>query len=110
MRGARRRGARARGNLVGVDAEPAPAPHGDDAARRSDLSRVLGGPQRTAIRRWVRLEAVLKADGRGLRVDPSRVAFHGSTAHVDDDPAAFRISDRRIAGCLVSVAVGPAPR
>lgn len=47
---------------VGVDAVSADA---------GGLERVLGGP--ADARAWARAEAVVKADGRGLRVDPSRV-------------------------------------
>lgn len=47
------------GGAVGIDAEP--RPHAADAV--------------PALRRWTRIEAVLKADGRGLRVDPETVAF-----------------------------------
>lgn len=49
---------------IGVDAESA------ESAR--DLAAVLGRPGATA-RDWVRVEAALKADGRGLRVEPARV-------------------------------------
>ena len=62
------------------------------------------------MRRWVRAEAVLKADGRGLRVDPGAVVVRGALARIGDEPTPYRIVDRRIAGCLVSVAVGPVPR
>lgn len=47
---------------IGIDAVPA------DAA---GLERVLGGA--ADARAWARAEAVVKADGRGLRVDPFRV-------------------------------------
>lgn len=48
---------------IGVDAVPA------DAA---GLERVL--PGETDARAWARAEAVLKADGRGLTVDPAHVS------------------------------------
>ena len=48
-----------------------------------DVERSAAGPERLAaigalagrasVRHWTRVEAVLKADGRGLRVDPSQV-------------------------------------
>jgi len=63
----------------------------------------------TAIRRWVRAEAVLKADGRGLRVDPAHVRFDGDRARLPDRADEFRLVDRRIDGCLVSVAVASRP-
>ena len=95
---------------VGVDVEPRRASLGREPMRRADLAMVLGGPSRSAVRRWVRAEAVLKADGRGLRVDPGAVVVRGRLARVGGEPTPYRIVDRRIAGCLVSVAVGPVPR
>lgn len=52
------------GAAIGVDAEEGRP--GDPAA----LSRVRAG---TTLRTWTRIEAALKADGRGLAVDPSQV-------------------------------------
>jgi 4'-phosphopantetheinyl transferase len=94
---------------VGVDVEPRRASPDREPARRADLATVLGGPSRSAVRRWVRAEAVLKADGRGLRVDPGSVIVRTRLARIGGEPTPYRLIDRRIAGCLVSVAVGPAP-
>ena len=54
---------------LGIDAEP------EHDARRdtAGMNGVLGGGEAT-VREWVRVEAALKADGRGLRVDPATVA------------------------------------
>ena len=100
------------GVAVGVDVEPARVPRGADAARRRAIVELIGGTPRMAVRRWVRAEAVLKADGRGLRVEPGQVAFSeargardGVTAHVPDAPTVYDLADRRIEGCLVSLAV-----
>ena len=95
------------GTAVGVDAEPARfgRSHVGEAERRRAVAGLIGGPTRTAIRRWVRAEAVLKADGRGIRVEPGRVRFDGDSAHLDDRSTGYRLVDRRIGGCLVSVAV-----
>ena len=100
------------GVAVGVDVEPARVPREADAARRGAIVELLGGTPRTAVRRWVRAEAVLKADGRGLRVEPGQVAFSetrgardGMTARVPDSPTVYHLTDRRIEGCLVSLAV-----
>lgn len=65
------------------------------------LDGVLGSG--ATLRDWVRVEAVLKADGRGLRVDPADV-------RVDPCPAAEGgwlavIADRRIGGTATA---GPA--
>lgn len=101
------------GIAVGVDVEPgrAAGPRGREAERRGAVVELIGEPSRTAIRRWVRTEAVLKADGRGLRVEPGVVRFDGPAARLDDRPQEFRVIDRRIDGCLVSVAAaGPIRR
>ena len=97
---------------VGVDVERprAATSRTGEAERRGAVIDLVGGPRRTAIRRWVRAEAVLKADGRGLRVEPAAVVFAGGRAHLADRPAHYRVVDRRIAGCLVSVAVGSMSR
>ena len=95
---------------VGVDVEPDRSAESRDreAERRRAVVELIGEPSRTAIRRWVRTEAVLKADGRGLRVEPDLVRFDGTAARLDDRPQVYRVVDRRIDGCLVSVAVaGP---
>ena len=67
---------------VGLDAVPASA---------SGLDRILPGGD---ARSWALVEAVLKADGRGLAVDPLRVRFADSaapgeewTASIDDGAA-----------------------
>jgi 4'-phosphopantetheinyl transferase len=52
---------------IGVDATPAEA---------AGLDRVLPGA--ADAQAWARAEAVLKADGRGLAVDPGRVAVRVS--------------------------------
>ena len=103
------------GVAVGVDLEPARVPREADAARRRAIVELLGGTPRTAVRRWVRVEAVLKADGRGLRVEPGLIAFAetrsarggrgGVTARVPGVPTVYDLVDRRVEGCLVSLAV-----
>ena len=102
------------GVAVGVDVEPrASAARGRRGPRAARSSSCSAEPPRTAVRRWVRAEAVLKADGRGLRVEPGRIAFverggrrrDGVTARVPDSPTVYDLVDRRIEGCLVSLAV-----
>jgi 4'-phosphopantetheinyl transferase len=95
------------GTAVGIDVEPDRGAESRDreVERRRAVVELIGEPSRTAIRRWVRTEAVLKADGRGLRVEPDLVRFDGTTAHLDDRPQVYRVVDRRIDGFLVSVAV-----
>ncbi|GAA1705028.1 hypothetical protein GCM10009808_23750 [Microbacterium sediminicola] len=64
---------------VGIDAEPRSQP----ATRTRDIARLLGTGQDVAIERWTQIEAVLKADGRGLRVDPGRVRVEGTAAELE---------------------------
>ncbi len=56
---------------VGVDAAADPSATG----ATPNLACVLRGG--AGMREWVRVEAALKADGRGLRVDPGRVSIRG---------------------------------
>lgn len=69
-------------------------------------SRGREAPPGTTLGEWVRIEAVLKADGRGLRVDPSRVRFagdaHGSVAWIDGEPARYRVVDAELGSGLVA--------
>ena len=58
---------------VGVDAEAL-----EQTAERLDAIGKLTGIR--SLHSWTRTEAVLKADGRGLRVDPAEVHFDGDTA------------------------------
>jgi 4'-phosphopantetheinyl transferase len=54
---------------------------------------------------WVRIEAVLKADGRGLRVDPARVRFaddaQGTVAWIEDERPRYRVVDVELGRYLV---------
>jgi len=74
---------------IGIDAEP----------------RGREAPPGTTLGRWVRIEAVLKADGRGLRVDPSRVRFagdaHRMTAWIDLEDARYGVVDMELGSDLV---------
>jgi len=84
------------GAAVGVDIEGAP-----DEAALAAIGVVAG---EATLERWTRVEAVLKADGRGLRVDPRRVSFEGDTAELDG--TRYRLSEHNLApGVRVSVAV-----
>ncbi len=76
---------------IGVDVEPAdtgkdrisgvrsiaPAPPGIDAESAE-----------ATLRRWTAIEAVLKADGRGLTLDPSNVTFYRTASAADPAIAA----------------------
>lgn len=84
---------------VGVDAVPA------DAA---GWERVATG----GARAWARIEAALKADGRGLRVDPDRIDVRdeadGWWARVDGGPRLLGFDVAGPPDVLVSVALEPA--
>ncbi|QGV65869.1 4'-phosphopantetheinyl transferase family protein [Clavibacter nebraskensis] len=76
---------------IGIDAEP----HGREA------------PPGTTLAEWVRIEAVLKADGRGLRVDPGRVRFadegaDGCLAWIDGEDARYRLVDTDVGPDIVA--------
>ncbi len=74
---------------LGIDVEPATA----DPRRTRDLQRLLGSSAEPVMERWTRIEAVLKADGRGLRVDPGEVRLSSSGAWIPGDPARYRVVD-----------------
>ncbi|WP_445443292.1 4'-phosphopantetheinyl transferase family protein [Clavibacter sp. km1a] len=75
---------------IGIDAEP----------------RDREAPPGTTLAEWVRIEAVLKADGRGLRVDPSLVRFEGDAtrmiAWIDGEDARYRVVDVELGSDLVA--------
>lgn len=66
--------------VVGVDAEP----ESDARRERAGMTGVLGA-EPASVRDWVRVEAALKADRRGLRVEPGLVRV---TCVDGDSPAA----------------------
>ncbi|GAB3584036.1 hypothetical protein GCM10027406_29730 [Leifsonia lichenia] len=72
------------GGSVGVDAEP--------RTPRTQAQRT-----EDELRQWTRIEAVLKADGRGLRVDPAAVVFEQTgdrlLASVPGDPRRYLVRD-----------------
>lgn len=86
---------------LGVDAEAdALAPQ-----RADELARLLGGSAAASLLRWTQVEAVLKADGAGLRLDPASVRLGRGRAFVGGDPGGYRlIGVRGPDGFLISVA------
>ncbi len=65
-----------------------------DPIRDAHLRGLLGDSPESALRRWCRVEAVLKADGRGLRIDPGAVRLPDPRFDVRDavGPPGFLIS------------------
>ena len=91
---------------IGVDAEPA-----EDARRdAAGLGGVLG-PGEASVRSWTRVEAALKADGRGVRVEPASVRIsetgEGWIADVPGGGAFEGWDAVGPEGYVVSVAVRP---
>ena len=54
-----------------------------------------------SLQHWTRVEAVLKADGRGLRVDPSLVLVEGDLATVADTDVTYRLHTPSVHESLV---------
>jgi 4'-phosphopantetheinyl transferase len=89
---------------IGIDAERG---HDDSPAA---IDRMRPG---ATLRDWTRVEAALKADGRGLEVDPTRVRVEitpdGWIAAVPDRPTPILGRDvAGPAGVVLSVAIVPA--
>jgi 4'-phosphopantetheinyl transferase len=86
---------------IGVDAEPRSTP----AARLTAIRDVTGGRGRDPLGRWTAIEAILKADGRGLRVDPAQVLVGHRRGRVGDRGIRYRLRrDRDLDGYVVAVA------
>jgi 4'-phosphopantetheinyl transferase len=86
---------------IGIDIESPDVP----PERLAAIEALTG---EASVLRWARVEAVLKADGRGLRVDPSRVSFDlvGTEARIDDSATRYGLSEVDLApGLRVSVAI-----
>jgi 4'-phosphopantetheinyl transferase len=90
------------GDLVVVAA--APTPVGVDVERAdAHIPGEYGGH----VRSWTRLEAVLKADGRGVVVDPGDVSFAAAAPSATATVAGSRYSVREVdfdAAYVISVA------
>lgn len=92
--------AAASGVAVGVDVEAR-------VGRRERLDAIDALTGVRDIRSWTRTEAVLKADGRGLRVDPAEVVFDGDRAElagVSYDVSEVLLRDDLVVSVAVAVA------
>jgi 4'-phosphopantetheinyl transferase len=86
------------GSAVGVDTESWEA----SAERLAAIEKLTG---QASVQHWMRVEAVLKADGRGLRVDPADVTIAGVEGRVRDSERRYEVRDVELEGVRVSVAV-----
>lgn len=88
---------------LGVDIEATDAPD----APRTDLTALFAPAPPPTLRGWTRIEAVLKADGRGLRIAPGTVRFDGADTAVLEGRS-FELSDvpGLPPGYVASVALG----
>jgi 4'-phosphopantetheinyl transferase len=83
---------------IGIDAERAGA--------RPDLAALFAPADPPDLRGWTAIEAVLKADGRGLMVPPDEVRlFPGGTALGPDGTAYLVLSVVAAPGMVVSLAL-----
>lgn len=76
---------------VGVDIEER------TEASPARLAAIEALTSERSLRRWTRTEAILKADGRGLRVDPAELVFDGDVGWVRGSEARYRLSEPSIA-------------
>ena len=84
---------------VGVDLELTAG----DPTRLTAIEKVAGASP-DPLRHWTRIEAVLKADGRGLRVDPREVRVADDTAQLSGSRYLL-FAPQLEPGWVVSVAV-----
>ncbi len=76
-----------------------------DTTRTRDLERMLGRSRQPVPRRWTRIEAVLKADGRGLLVEPRDVRLRVHRASIAGSTTRYHLADADgPAGYVVSLA------
>jgi 4'-phosphopantetheinyl transferase len=74
---------------LGVDVEFAVA----DIGRVEELRRALGASTEPILRRWTRVGAVLKADGRGLLIDPASVHLRRGGAWIAGQAASYAVTE-----------------
>ncbi|MDJ1114891.1 hypothetical protein [Microbacterium dauci] len=84
---------------IGVDAEAGPD------RQMPDLAGLFAPRHPPTLREWTRIEATLKADGRGLRVEPREVRLDGMTATVPDGPIVELFDVEAIENVVVSLAI-----
>lgn len=86
---------------LGVDVEAADV----DQERALELRRMLGASSEPVLRRWTRVGAVLKADGRGLLVDPGAVHLRRGGAWLAGEHTSYEVAEvDGPSGYLISLA------
>lgn len=86
---------------VGVDAES----RRTSSARLQAIRALTGHRGNDLLGRWTAVEAILKADGRGLRVDPGAVLVERRAGRVVDRGIRYRLRRvRDLDGCVVTIA------
>jgi 4'-phosphopantetheinyl transferase len=88
---------------IGVDIERRDVSPERVAAIREIAGGVGASDPDAALARWTRIEAVLKADGRGLRIDPRAVVITDNRATLDG--TSYTLSDASDDEFVVSIAV-----
>lgn len=87
---------------VGVDVEAGRGP-----MRLAELAVLFAPAQPPTLREWTMIEAVVKADGRGLRIAPTDIRFDGTAAHIAGR-SPLRIAEvDGPSGYVISVAIDP---
>lgn len=74
---------------LGLDVELGVA----DSGRIDELRRMLGTSTEPILRRWTRVGAVLKADGRGLLIDPGSVHLRRGGAWIAGQAASYAVAE-----------------
>ncbi len=74
---------------LGVDVEFGVA----EISRVEELRRALGASTEPILRRWTRVGAVLKADGRGLLIDPGSVHLRRGGAWIAGQTASYAVTE-----------------
>ncbi len=64
-----------------------------DIGRIEELRRMLGASTEPILRRWTRVGAVLKADGRGLLIDPGSVHLRRGGAWIAGQAASYAVAE-----------------
>jgi 4'-phosphopantetheinyl transferase len=94
---------------LGIDIEERTA----DPERLAAIRGVTGIDTDDPLRHWTRVEAVLKAHGDGLRIDPSRVRVTSigsdTIATIDGLAPSYRVAELPVDGLCISFAVASAP-